>query len=96
MTYLEKWNNIEEKVWKQKSRVDGDSNTIFFHAYAKERRRQSTIKMLVKNDGTRMFTQDQIKSEVISFYKGLMGSSAACIPMVDRNVVSRGPALSSF
>lgn len=99
MRILEKWSNIEEKIWQQKSRASwvqlGDSNTKHFHAYVKERQSQNSIKLLVKNDGSRVQTQQQIKDDVRSFYMQIMGSAASELPMVDQNIVERGPVLSS-
>lgn len=84
---LEIWSNIEENIWKQKSRISwvqlGDANTTYFHAYAKERQSQNSIKRLIRSDGTRIQSQQQIKDEVRNFYKDLMGSAAPEIPMVD-------------
>ena len=86
-----------EKIWQQKSRVDwiklGDSNTKFFHSYAKARQNVNAIKLLVRSDGSRCSNQMQIKEEVRSFYQGLMGSAAEAIPMVDKSLIARGPTL---
>lgn len=76
------------------SRIDwiqlGESNTKFFHSFAKRRRNQNAIKLLIKEDGSRCCTQQQIKDEVVSFYQNLMGHAADRIPMVDKYVISRG------
>ena len=70
------------------SRIDwiqlGESNTKFFHSFAKRRRNQNAIKLLIKEDGSRCCTQQQIKDEVVSFYQNLMGHAADRIPMVDK------------
>nr|ABD33261.1 RNA-directed DNA polymerase (Reverse transcriptase) [Medicago truncatula] len=98
LSSLEKWSTIEEKIWMQKSRANwiqlGDSNTKFFHAYAKERRCQNNIKFLITEDGTRIDKHNLIKEEIRGFYLKLMGSSVDSLPMVDKNVVKRGPMLS--
>lgn len=53
---LEKWSKIEEQIWQQKSSVDwinlGDSNTKFFHAYAKIRQHSNAIHRILRPDGT--------------------------------------------
>lgn len=88
---LEKWSKIEEAIWKQKSRATwiqlGDSNTKFFQSYAKERLNQNAIKLLVKDDGTKLNTQHLIK---VAFYKALMASSATYLPMLDRSILYSG------
>jgi len=98
LSVLEKWSTIEEKIWSQKSRANwiqlGDSNTKIFHAYAKERRCQNNIKFLITEDGTRIDKHYLIKEEIRGFYLKLMGSSVGSLPMVDRNILKRGPMLS--
>lgn len=97
MNELEKWSTLEEKVWHQKSRVTwiqlGESNTRFFHAHVKQRRSQNSIKLLFQHYGTKLKLQDQIKKEIIMFYQPLMGSDADSLPMVDRDIIHRGPVL---
>lgn len=65
ITKLEKWSNIAEKIWQQKSRVDwiqlGDSNTMFFYAYAKVRQNSNAIHRLIKADGPVCLGQEMIK-----------------------------------
>ncbi|XP_056698608.1 uncharacterized protein [Spinacia oleracea] len=94
---LEKWSLIEEKIWQQKSRVDwiqlGDSNTKYFHAFIKERRSMNAIKVLLKDDGSRVCLQGSIKEEIVDFYRKLMGTAAQSIPMVDITIVEKGPLL---
>lgn len=91
---LEKWSKIEEHIWHQKSRIDwlrlGDSNTKFFHAYAKVRQNTNVIHRLVKSDGTVCLGQEEIKQEITEFYRLLMGPAADELTMVDR-----GPKLNS-
>ncbi|KAH6801336.1 hypothetical protein C2S52_001800 [Perilla frutescens var. hirtella] len=94
---IEKWNKVEESIWKQKFRVNwikfGDSNTKYFHVYAKARQNCKAIKMLIKMNGDRCTTQSQIKEEIRTFYLNLMGSAAERLPMVDPTVVNQGPVL---
>lgn len=94
---LEKWSNIEEIIWKQKARIDwlqlGDSNTKFFHAFAQSRRSANAIHRLVRGYGSVCLGQEQIKKEVTTFYKQLMGTAAIELSMVDKRVVARGPSL---
>lgn len=92
------WSLIEEKIWQQKSRATwinvGDANTKFFHAFAKERMNQNSIRVLYKTDGSKVQNQQGIKDEVVRFYRSLMGTAANSLPMVDMNIVERGPLLS--
>lgn len=97
MGELERWSNIEESIWKQKSRIDwlqlGDSNTKFFHAYTKFRQNSNAIHRLVRVDGEVCLGQHMLKEEVLNFYKDLMGTAATELLMVDKKVVERGPKL---
>lgn len=96
---LEKWSNIEENIWQQKARIDwlklGDSNTKFFHAYAKMRKSANAIHRLTREDGSICLGQTQIKKEVREFYTKLMGTAAQELLMVDKRVVERGPKLTA-
>lgn len=51
--------------------------------------------MLTREDGIRCNTQEQIMSEIREFYIDLMGSAASELPMVDKEVVNRGPKLNA-
>lgn len=94
---LERWSNIEERIWQQKARIDwlklGDSNTKFFHAYARMRRNTNAIHRLIRGDGSVCLGQAQIKQEILHFYKQLMGSAADELKMVDKLIMERGPRL---
>lgn len=94
---LKKWSNIEEQIWQQKARVDwlqlGDSNTKFFHAYAKMRQNSNAIHRLTRLDGTSCVGQKLIKKEVEEFYKKLMGTASEELTMVDKMIMRRGPSL---
>lgn len=96
---LEKWSNIEEKIWHQKSRIDwltlGDSNTRFFHAYVKVRQNANAIHRLVRADKSICLGQEQIKHEIRDFYIGLMETAATKFTMVDKLVMKRGPKLNA-
>ncbi|XP_019256264.1 PREDICTED: uncharacterized protein LOC109234650 [Nicotiana attenuata] len=74
---LEKWDAIEESIYKQKSRVQwlnlGDSNSAYFFASIKNRRAQNQIKTLTNAAGDIVQTEKGIEEEIINFYQGLLG-----------------------
>lgn len=53
----------------------------------------NVIHRLVRADGLACSGQNQIKLEVVDFYKRLMGTTARELLMVDKMVVRRGPTL---
>lgn len=59
----------------------GDSNTKFFHAYAKVRQNANAIHRLVRTDGTVCLGQEQLKREVRSFYIQLVGQAVDSLEM---------------
>lgn len=91
---LEKWSLIEERIWKQKARIDwlqlGDSNTKFFHAYAQMRQNAKGIHRLERADGTICLGHHFIKEEIRNFYMKLMGTAAVELTMVDKVIMKRG------
>lgn len=93
---IEKWSNIEEKIWHQKSRIEwlklGDGNTRFFHAYAKTRTGAKAIKVLF-TEGKRCVTHQQMKDEIRTFYMKLMGSASEYLPMIETVVIKRWAVL---
>lgn len=60
---------------KQRSRIewlkDGDRNTTFFQARAKERARNNRISALRRDDGSFVTTQEAIESTALEFYSSL-------------------------
>jgi hypothetical protein len=70
----------EEKMWRQRSRIqwlsEGDKNTHFFHQRASQRRKKNKISILAKADGS--VTEDPIKLQQMarSFYADLYTSEA--------------------
>lgn len=92
---LEKWSLIEERIWKQKARIDwlqlGDSNTKL--AYAQMRQNAKGIHRLERADGTICLGHHFIKEEIRNFYMKLMGTAAVELTMVDKVIMKRGPRL---
>ena len=65
----------EERVWKQRSRVEwlreGDQNTRYFHSKATQRRCQNYVYRLKNNSGMWTSTQDQVPPIFIDYYQSL-------------------------
>lgn len=70
---------VEESIAKQKSRVQwlnlGDANTAFYHACVKNRQARNNIGRLTDSNGDIIQSPEEVKAEILKFYKGLPGSS---------------------
>ncbi|XP_039009143.1 uncharacterized protein LOC120137444 [Hibiscus syriacus] len=68
---------------KQKAKIqwikEGDKCSKFFHSAVAVKNKKETIRMLINDQGLRLESFDDMASEVIAFYKNLIGS-------VDTNV----------
>ncbi|CAH9072676.1 unnamed protein product [Cuscuta europaea] len=66
---------IERKFWKQKANIkwlkEGDANTIFFHSYAKMRKKMYTINSIQNTEGEPVNALPDIASAAIHFFKDL-------------------------
>lgn len=82
---------------KQKSRIQwiklGDHNTKYCAAVAKEREHKKQIYELQSLSGHKITNLSEIKSKIVSFYKGLMGSSAYTLPAINRTIMRKSPQL---
>jgi hypothetical protein len=71
----------EEIMYKRRSRQDwikyGDKNTKYFQNRATHRRRKNTVKFLVRDDGTRCQTDDDMRVWAREFYSNLFKSEGA-------------------
>jgi hypothetical protein len=74
----------EESLEKQRSRAlwlkDGDRNTSFFHAKAKERAQRNKIKLLRRGDGSIITSQEGLEYEAIGFYQNLFSTQVDTNP----------------
>jgi hypothetical protein len=81
----------EETMVKQRSRVlwlaEGDRNTAYFHAKARERSRSNKIISLRKEDGTYVSTQAELESLASNFYTSLFSAQEITTPEVITNFV---------
>ncbi|CAJ2651355.1 unnamed protein product [Trifolium pratense] len=93
------WQEIEEKILKQKSKLEwlklGDGNNSYFHASIKTRSASKNMNVLYTEDGTQLTTQDDIEEEVMSFYSKLMGMADNDLNGVDITVMREGPQLNN-
>jgi hypothetical protein len=73
--------DYEEIMYKQRSRQDwikyGDKNTKYFQNRATHRRRKKTVKFLIRDDGTRCQTDDDMRVWAREFYSNLFKSEGA-------------------
>lgn len=69
---------------KQKSKAQwiklGESNTKYFLAIVKDRTQRKNITELTSLAGDLLIDAKAIKEEIMSFYKGLIGSVAHSLP----------------
>ncbi|XP_058776967.1 uncharacterized protein LOC131651319 [Vicia villosa] len=88
---------LEEKVLKQKSKIDwlklGDGNNSYFHASLKSKQAAKGMQILYKEDDTLLTTQEEIEHAVVSYYESLMGTATRNISHVDISVMRNGPQL---
>ncbi|KAK6791755.1 hypothetical protein RDI58_010836 [Solanum bulbocastanum] len=96
-TQLEMWRNIEESATKQKSRVlwlkEGDLNTTYFHACVKNRQAQNHITRLTDAAGIVIQDVKGTQEEIVSFYRGLLGTEAKQITFVHPHIIELGQTL---
>nr|XP_016489984.1 PREDICTED: uncharacterized protein LOC107809777 [Nicotiana tabacum] len=94
---LNKWSDIQEKILKQKAKAHwinaGDGNNRYFFACMKARASSNNISVLKGGDGRVLQKHDDIKDEILQFYKGLLGSTANRVPCIDLNIMRQGPSL---
>lgn len=94
----DKWLKIEEAILQQKSKIHwikcGDGNNRFFHA-SLQSRSATGIHLLYDSMGNLLTKAEDIQNEVVSFYKGLLGSPAHTELAVDISILQNGPVLNS-
>ncbi|XP_019266476.1 PREDICTED: uncharacterized protein LOC109243918 [Nicotiana attenuata] len=81
LTLIEKWDAIQERVLRQRSKAiwiaQGDSNSKYFHSYLKARQARNKVSCIYNEQkNTRLTELDQIRNKFISFFKKLMGEAA--------------------
>lgn len=94
MLQLEKWDKIEESIYKQKSRVQwlqlGDTNSAYFFASMKGRKVQNKITKLIDSNGDVMTNPKKIEAEVVGFYKQLLRTANQSIPVIHPGWIRNG------
>ncbi|KAM0931352.1 hypothetical protein ACQ4PT_000394 [Festuca glaucescens] len=83
----------EEAMARQRSRIqwlkDGDRNTAFVHAKAKDRARNNLISSLKRDDGSFCSNQSEMEHMVASFYKNLFKAQDSTVPELITEFVPR-------
>ncbi|XP_070031573.1 uncharacterized protein [Nicotiana tomentosiformis] len=94
---VEKWEGIQEKVYRQKSKAvwisAGDSNTKFFYAQLKARHARNRVSIICNDLGQKLTDPILVEQEFISFFKGLLGTRASELPCLDITIARNGPYL---
>ncbi|XP_058776403.1 uncharacterized protein LOC131650721 [Vicia villosa] len=87
----------EEQILKQKSKVTwlqlGDGNTSYFHAIVKGKNKQTGIQKLEDSTGQILTEHKDIEMEILSFYKGLIGTTSHRLKHVDIVALRTGSQL---
>ncbi|XP_021744067.1 uncharacterized protein LOC110710117 [Chenopodium quinoa] len=93
------WNDIQESIFKQKSRINwvklGDGNSHYFFSVMKTRQARNIIDSIFYSNQVLLKDPNAISHEIISFYKSLLGTQAPWLPVVDLITMRRGKQLSS-
>ncbi|XP_019238759.1 PREDICTED: uncharacterized protein LOC109218817 [Nicotiana attenuata] len=95
---LEKWSIIEERVLKQKARVNwidyGDSNSKYFYAQLKIRASKNSITTVYNDMGARVTEPKAVEKEFITFFKQLMGTDSGIKPCPNTKFIKARVCLS--
>jgi hypothetical protein len=73
--------------------LEGDSNTGYFHSVANGRHRKKLIHSLVQDEGL-IEGQEQLKSYITSYYKGLFGAPEESDVSMDESRIDDIPQVS--
>lgn len=92
---IEKWENINEKVHRQKSRATwiqyGHKNSKYFFAHLKARQARNRIFTIYKEQGIKLTDPDLIQKEFLHFFRSLLGRAAYTLPCIDICIARDGP-----
>lgn len=81
-----KWLRVDEIALRQKSGIQwlqlGDSNHQFFFSSVKERATLNKIYVLYDDSGNKLVDPDLIQTDILAFYKKLLGTSASSLPSI--------------
>jgi hypothetical protein len=77
---LQKLETKRDLHWKQRAHVNwlqkGDKNTKFFHSFASHRKKNNSIKKLIKENGEVVEKDEELKEVVTQYYNKLFTSTA--------------------
>lgn len=66
-------------MWRQRSRIiwlnDGDKNTTFFHTTTTIRRQKNIIKRIIRENGSWVEEDDEVKDVAVEFFRDLFTTS---------------------
>ncbi|GAA0159054.1 hypothetical protein LIER_38782 [Lithospermum erythrorhizon] len=75
----------ERSFFWQKARcthlVEGDRSTKYFHAMVKKNKQKNSISYLVKGDGNRTTSKEEVATLLVDFFTGLMGTAYPSSPI---------------
>lgn len=99
MGEMKHWSKVEESILRQKARINwlklGDNDTEFFFTITKARYSKNRISKLIDSNGHSITDQQGITTEIIGFYKNLLGSCAKYLHSSDLTTVTVGSILCS-
>lgn len=88
---------IEESALQQKAKVRwiklGESNNKYFSALTKERTQRKQITELISLTNRKLVEPEEIREEIVNFYKGLMGSTTYMLPAVNKHTMRKWPCI---
>ncbi|XP_060216346.1 uncharacterized protein LOC132643841 [Lycium barbarum] len=81
---IEMWDNIHEKILRQKSRAtwihSGDKNSKYFFAQLKSRQSRNTVKCIFNEQNQKLTDPALIQQEFQIFFLNLLGQAAPVMP----------------
>ncbi|CAI8599459.1 unnamed protein product [Vicia faba] len=97
MAEINKLQTWEEKALSQRAKINwlrlGDGNNNYFHAHLKSKWHKSTISELIKEDGSKVTSHEEMEAEILRFYKELVGTTPTSIKKIDIVAMRNGRQL---